>query len=43
MVFDEATKAYQHMEELRFTYRKIIWTHEIEGKESEDDWLTTAA
>ena len=43
MVFDEATKAYQHMEKVKFTYRKIIWTHEIEGKESEDDWLAPAA
>jgi type VI secretion system secreted protein Hcp len=38
-VFDRDTKEYQHMEECSFTYRKIIWTHETEGKQSEDDWL----
>jgi len=41
-VFDQATKEYQHMEKVSFTYRKIIWTHEVEGKQSEDDWLAPA-
>ena len=27
------------MEDISFTYRKIIWTHETEGKQAEDDWL----
>ena len=31
---------FQHMEEVAFTYRKIIWTWEVDGIESEDDWLT---
>jgi type VI protein secretion system component Hcp len=30
------------MEEVSYTYRKIIWTHETEGKQSEDDWLAPA-
>ena len=38
-VFDKATSEYQHMEDISFTYRKIIWTHETEGKQAEDDWL----
>jgi len=38
-VFDRDTKEYQHMEKASFNYRKIIWTHETEGKQSEDDWL----
>ena len=38
-VFDRDTKEYQHMEKACFSYRKIIWTHETEGKQSEDDWL----
>ena len=38
-VFDATKSDYQHMEEVAFTYRKIIWTHEAEGKQSEDDWL----
>lgn len=29
---------FQHMEEISFTYRKIIWTWEPDGVESEDDW-----
>lgn len=41
-VYDAATKEYQHMEAVQFTYRKIIWTHEVDGKESEDDWLAPA-
>jgi type VI secretion system secreted protein Hcp len=42
-VFDKDTAEYQHMEECSFTYRKIIWTHETEGKQSEDDWLAPSA
>lgn len=41
-VFDKTTSDYQHMEEVSYTYRKIIWTHETEGKQSEDDWLAPA-
>lgn len=26
------------MEEVHFTYSKIIWTHEVDGIEAEDDW-----
>jgi type VI secretion system secreted protein Hcp len=35
---DSQTEQYQHMETVKFTYRKIIWTWEPEGIESEDDW-----
>lgn len=38
-VFDKATSEYQHMEKIAFSYQKIIWTHETEGKQAEDDWL----
>lgn len=39
IVFDKATAEYGHMEKVSFTYSKIMWTHEVEGKASEDDWL----
>ena len=28
-----------HMEEVMFTYKKIRWTWEIDGIESEDSWI----
>ncbi len=31
-------EAYRHMETVSFTYRKIKWTWEVDGIESEDDW-----
>jgi type VI secretion system secreted protein Hcp len=36
---DAATESYTHMEEVMFTYKKIRWTWEIDGIESEDSWL----
>ena len=38
-VFDPKNSEFQHMEECAFAYQKIIWTHETEGKQAEDDWL----
>jgi type VI secretion system secreted protein Hcp len=35
---DPTTESYQHMEDLSFTYGKIIWTWEPDGIESEDSW-----
>ena len=35
---DPATESYSHMEEVLMTYRKIIWTWEPDGIETEDDW-----
>jgi type VI secretion system secreted protein Hcp len=29
---------YGHMEELTFTYKKIVWTYEPEGIQTEDVW-----
>ncbi|HGJ67449.1 TPA: Hcp family type VI secretion system effector [bacterium] len=35
----DPTKAtFTHMEDVSFTYRKITWTWEVDGIESEDDW-----
>ena len=36
---DPATESYTHMEEVSFTYKKIIWTWEIDGIEAEDSWI----
>ncbi len=35
---DPASEPLQHMEDVSFTYRKIIWTWVSEGIESQDDW-----
>ncbi|MBI3871719.1 MAG: Hcp family type VI secretion system effector [candidate division Zixibacteria bacterium] len=35
---DPRFASYGHMEDVGFTYRKIIWTWEPDGIESEDDW-----
>lgn len=35
---DPATESFSHMEEVSFVYRKIIWTWEPDGIESDDDW-----
>jgi len=31
-------KPYHDMEEVQFTYEKIIWTAVVDGVEAEDDW-----
>lgn len=36
---DPQTESYTHMEEVMFTYKKIRWTWEIDGIESEDSWV----
>lgn len=36
---DPATESFTHMEDVSFTYTKIIWTWEVDGIESEDSWL----
>jgi type VI secretion system secreted protein Hcp len=39
--FDKTTENYGHMEDVSFTYRKIVWTHHHEGGtiEGADDWM----
>jgi type VI secretion system secreted protein Hcp len=41
MVFLKENEPYRQMEEVSFTYRKIKWTFEDGGIESEDDWSET--
>ncbi|MGW8179849.1 MAG: type VI secretion system tube protein Hcp, partial [bacterium] len=38
IAFVKDNEPYRHMEELRFTYKKIIWTWEADGIMSEDSW-----
>ena len=39
-VFEEGSGLYKHMEDVSFTYKRIVWTWEPDGIESEDDlWL----
>jgi type VI secretion system secreted protein Hcp len=33
-----SNEPYRHMEEISFTYKKIKWTWEADGIESEDSW-----
>ena len=40
---DPANGPFGHMEKAAFTYRKIIWTWETDGIESEDDWKAPVA
>jgi len=35
---DQAKSNYSHFEDVAFTYRKIIWTWEDGGIQTEDDW-----
>lgn len=35
---DPACQQFQHMEDWKFTYRKIEWTHEKCGTSGSDDW-----
>jgi len=35
---DQAKSNYSHFEDVSFTYRKIIWTWEDGGIQTEDDW-----
>jgi type VI secretion system secreted protein Hcp len=43
LTFLPESKPYQHMESVAFTYEKIIWSHETESKQAEDDWRTPSA
>lgn len=43
MTFLPENMPYHDMEEVWFTYEKIIWVHEIHGIEAEDDWKTPKA
>ena len=36
--FLEENKSYHDMEEVSFSYEKIVWTYEPDGIEAEDDW-----
>ncbi len=36
---DPKTEGYTHMEEVSYTYKKIRWTWEVDGVESEDSWI----
>lgn len=38
LTFLEENKPYHDMEEVSFTYEKIVWTYEPDGVEAEDDW-----
>lgn len=38
MAFIQDNEPYRHMEEVSFTYKKIKWTWEVDGIESEDSW-----
>ncbi|BBT14504.1 Hcp family type VI secretion system effector [Metapseudomonas otitidis] len=31
---------FTHLEDVYFTYRKIVWTHEVSGTSGSDDWRT---
>ena len=35
---DKEKDTYSHFEDLSFTYRRILWTWEIDGIEAQDDW-----
>ncbi|WP_347903519.1 Hcp family type VI secretion system effector [Pseudomonas purpurea] len=35
---DPQMSHFTHLEDVYFTYRKIIWTHEISGTSGSDDW-----
>jgi type VI secretion system secreted protein Hcp len=34
---------FTHLEDVYFTYRKIVWTHEVSGTSGSDDWRTPIA
>ncbi len=42
-VLDRANETLRHMEDVSFTYEKIIWTWEPDGIEFEDTWLAGEA
>lgn len=38
--FGEEGQNVRHLEDITFSYEKIIWKHEVDSKESEDSWKT---
>jgi type VI secretion system secreted protein Hcp len=36
---DPKMESYTHMEDVSFTYKKVRWTWEVDGIESEDSWV----
>jgi type VI secretion system secreted protein Hcp len=43
LTFLEENKQYRDMEEVMFTYEKIVWTYVPDGIEAEDSWKTPKA
>jgi len=43
LTFLEENKPYHDMEEVQFTYEKIIWTAVVDGVEAEDQWTMPKA
>ena len=37
-VLDPLSSSFTHMEDVGFTYEKIVWTYVPDGVEAEDDW-----
>jgi type VI secretion system secreted protein Hcp len=37
---DKNYEYFRHMVDYSFTYRKIVWTWEVDGIEAEDSWVT---
>lgn len=37
---DQSRERFTHMEDVSFTYSKIIWTWEVDGVEAQDEWKT---
>jgi type VI secretion system secreted protein Hcp len=35
---DQSRERFTHMEDVSFTYSKIIWTWEVDGVEAQDSW-----
>ena len=40
---DPGQSHFTHLEDVYFTYRKIIWTHEVSGTSGSDDWRVPVA
>ena len=41
-VLDPTQKEFTNMEDVSLVYSKSIWTHEVAGTESQDDWFNAA-
>lgn len=40
---DPSMAHFTHLEDVYFTYRKIVWTHEVSGTSGSDDWRSPIA